>query len=466
MMRLTKGNPQRAAAILLTVTLALVAVAVGINVSSGLPFNLSLSWPPSHDYTLSAAFQDANGVYRGANVVIAGADVGQVTSVSIQHDRAIVTMRISRQYGPLHRGTVAAIRYSTLLAEKYIELTPAAGTSPLPAGAVIPSNQTVTPVDFDQFLSSLDPKTRAQLQVLLQQLGGGVDGEEAVINALVDNLAGLTEQSPPTLDTLRMRDPQLASIIDDLVTVAGRLAQSHQQLGELIQNFGLVNQTLVRNDARLDDLLVRIASISEDTSQTLRGNQANLRQTIGELNPFLVQLNPQLATSARYLGQASPALQAEATYLIPEVVSAIASQDAGGHYLRQFVVIDTCYDLVSAKPAKRGNCLLQAMTGLNKPRAKGARPGSGPGAGKTKKKRTSCPTPLPTPTLPLPTPTLPLPTPTLPLPTLTPSPHPSPSPSPTPCLTLPLSTQAKRTSAGPPPSPGSMLAPLLSLLAS
>jgi hypothetical protein len=211
---------------------------------------------------------------------------------------------------------------------------------------------------------------------------------------------------------------------------------------------------------------VRIASISQDTSQTLRGNQANLRQTIGELNPFLVQLNPQLATSAGYLGQASPVLQAEANYLIPEVVSAIASQDAGGHYLRQFVVIDTCYDLVSAKPAKRGNCLLQAMTGLNRPHRKAARPGSGSSAGPKKKKRIICPTPLPTPTLPLPTPTLPLPTPSLPLPSLTPTPHPSPSPSPTPCLTLPASTQAKRTPAGPPPSPGSMLAPLLSLLAS
>lgn len=450
-MRMTKGNPQRAATILITLTLAVIAAAVGINLSSGLPFNLSLSWPPSHDYTLSAAFQDAGGVYRGANVVIAGADVGQVTGVSIERDRALVTMRIGRRYGPLHDGTVAAIRYSTLLAQKYIELTPAAGTAPLPDGAVIPSAQTVTPVDFDQFLSSLDAQTRAHLQVLLQELGGGVDGEEAVINALVDNLAGLSEQSPPTLDTFRLRDPQLASIIDNLVMVAGRLAQSHQQLGQLIQNFATVNQTLVRNDARLDDLLLHLANISQDTSQTLRGNQVNLRQTFEDLNPFLVRLNPQLTTAAGYLSQATPTLQAESTYLIPEVVSAIAQQDAGGHYLRQFIVINTCYDLVSARRAKGGNCLVQAITGLAKPHS-GRRTQSGSSAGSHKKrhkKPASCPTPKPS--LPVPTPTLsvPLPTPSVSVPVPTNCPTPKPR---------------KRAHPQPSPSPSSLLSPLLSLL--
>jgi ABC-type transporter Mla subunit MlaD len=128
-MRLTKGNPYVAAVILVTVAIAVIVAAAGINLSAGLPFNLSLSWPPRHDYTLSAAFTDANGVNPGANVVIAGAQVGQVTGVRIEHGQALVTMRISRQYGPLHRGTVASIRFSTLLADKYIELTPAAGTA-------------------------------------------------------------------------------------------------------------------------------------------------------------------------------------------------------------------------------------------------------------------------------------------------------------------------------------------------
>ncbi|MDR0345593.1 MAG: MCE family protein [Nocardiopsaceae bacterium] len=375
-MRLTKGNPLIAATILVVVTAFVVAAAIAINASSGLPFNLSFG---GHDYTLSAAFKDANGVSKGANVLIGGSQVGQVTGISIKQDKAVVSMRIGRKYGPLHRGTVAAIRYSTLLAQKYVELTPASGTQPLASGATIPSNETVTPVDFDQFLSSLDARTRQQLQVLVQQAGGGVAGEQTAINALVDHLAGLSEQSPPILNTLQRRDPQLASIITNLNTVASRLARTHQQLGGLVGNTSQVTKTLASNDASLNDLLGHLANVSQDTAQTLKGNQGNLRQTVRYLAPVLAQLTPQFTTAARYLTQGGPTLQAEARQLIPEVASAIAQRDAGGNFIRQFAVINTCYDTLSSKPVNpHKNCLAQ-ITGLSKAgqKASGSKAGSG-----------------------------------------------------------------------------------------
>ncbi len=453
-MALTKGNPNRAAALLLAVMLVVIGAAVSINLSSGLPFNLSLGWPPSRDYVLTAAFTDANGVAPGAGVLIAGAQVGQVTATTIHHDQALVTMRIGRRYGPLHRGTVAAIRYSTLLAQKYVELTPASGTPPLPSGAIIPSEQTVTPVDFDQFLSSLDARTRQQLQALVQQLGGGVTGERAAINALVDHLAGLSELSPPTLDMLRTRDPQLASILTNLDAVSARLASSHQQLGQFVHSTSLVTQTLARSDTQLDGLLVHLASVSRDTSQTLTGNQGNLRTTIERLDPLLAQLTPQLRTTAGYFSQAAPTLEAEVVYLIPEVVSAISQQDAGGNYLRQFVVINTCYDTVSSTPANpRSGCVAQLAA---PPLPTGGGPGGGVGAAGTaghKRRAARCPSATPSPT---PSPVVSLP---LPLPSVTPS-LPRPGSSPSPCRRH----RARKPGPSPTPSPTSLLGPLLGLL--
>lgn len=441
-MRLTKGNPARAGVILVTVILVVIVAAVGINMSAGLPFNLSLGWPPNHDYILSADFTDANGVSPGANVLIAGAQVGQVTGIQISGNHAVVTMRISQRFGPLHRGTVAAIRYSTLLAQKYVELTPASGTPTLASGTTIPSNETVTPVDFDQMLSALDARTRQQVQVLVQQLGGGVTGEEAAINALLDHLAGLSEQSPPALDTFRARDPQLSSILSNLDTVSARLAASHQQLGGLVQQTSTVTETLASNDASLDGLLTHLASVSQDTGQTLQGNQANLRKTINTLNPFLAQLTPQLSTTAGDLTQASPTLRSEITSLIPEVVSAISGQDANGNYLRQFVVINTCDDLISKTPTnpKKHNCIGQ-VTG---PGALGSQAGTGKGS------KTRCPSPSATAT------------PGGPTPAATPSqPTPLPQPSATNC------TGPRSGTRSPTPSPGSssggLLGPLLGL---
>ena len=110
-----RRNPFRAGLLTLAGALIIVLLAMAINVSFGLPFNLSLI-PPGQDYSVKAAFTDANGVSRGADVVIAGHSVGQVTGVEVSGTQALVSMRISSHYAPLHQFTTARIRYSTLLA--------------------------------------------------------------------------------------------------------------------------------------------------------------------------------------------------------------------------------------------------------------------------------------------------------------------------------------------------------------
>ena len=87
-------NGLRAGVKTLASVLILILIAIAINVSFGLPFNLSLL-PPGQDYTVKAAFTDANGVNRGADLVIAGHSVGQVTGVELSGARAVVSMRVA-----------------------------------------------------------------------------------------------------------------------------------------------------------------------------------------------------------------------------------------------------------------------------------------------------------------------------------------------------------------------------------
>src|SRR5207302_4796817 len=111
--------------IFVAATTAVLLAAFLINVSFGLPFNLRL-WPPGQDYVLNASFKDANGVTRSADVEIAGHPVGQVTAVGVNGSLATDKMRIDSQYAPIHRRSIARIRYSTLLAQKYVALAPVA----------------------------------------------------------------------------------------------------------------------------------------------------------------------------------------------------------------------------------------------------------------------------------------------------------------------------------------------------
>lgn len=430
-MRLTRGNPLVAGLALIAGVAVVLISAISINLNFGLPANLNLGWPPGFDYTLSAAFTDANGLARGASVVVAGTPVGQVTDVHATGSEAVATMRIDRGYTPLHKGTIARIRYSTLLAQKYVELTPAAGGETIPSGARIPSTSTITPVDFDQFLSTLDPQTRQQLQVIVQQVGGGVQGRQQAINSLLDNMGHLAVESQPGLTVINNHDSDLASITTNLDITSRRLALSRDNLGGFIQNTGTVEGTLAANNQDLSGLIYHLANDMNDFDSTLNGEEGNFHDTVTSFDPFLVQLNGTLSYVYPYIHNNLGSLQQGINVLIPEIGSAISEQDANGNFLRQYLVNDCKYDSVQ-QPNQPSGCV-SAPAAASPASQSGS--GSAPGVSvpKATPKPTRCPTPTPTlkaPPLPTPTPTLtPCPTPLAPCVPIPGVPTPTPVPT-------------------------------------
>jgi len=345
-----KSNPFRTGVVTLASVLILILIAVAINVSFGLPFNLSLI-PPGQDYTVKAAFTDANGVNRGADVVIAGHSVGQVTGVELSGTRAVVTMRVASRYAPLHQSSTARIRYSTLLAQKYVEIAPRNGGAELQSGASIQSDSTLSPVDFDQFLSALDPQTRARLQTLIQQAGGGLQGQQETINDLLSQLNGLSQESVAPLSTFHQHDPDLDRIVANLGVTSDRLSQSHQQLGDLVASMGDVTGTLAQNDQALAALLTHLGNVMGDFDATLAGNEQNFHTTIVTLDPLLTELNGTLSIVAADTHSSIGAINTNNRVLQPELVSAVSQTDAAGqHLLRQYYVVNPACDQVSAQP--------------------------------------------------------------------------------------------------------------------
>src|SRR5205807_438615 len=325
-----------------------------------------------------AAFTDANGVSRGADVVIAGHTVGQVTGVEVSGPRATVTMRVSPHYAPLHQHTTARIRYSTLLAQKYVEITPVSGGTEVASGGSIQSDNTLSPVDFDQFLSALDPQTRARLQTLIQQTGGGLAGQQQTINDLLAQLNGLSQESVAPLSTFHQHDPDLDRIVANLGIVSGRLAQSHQQLGDFVGSMSDVTGTLARNDQALASLIAHLGNVMGDFDATLNGNEKNFHTTIVTLDPLLNQLNGTLAIVYSDSQYAIGQINTNNRQLQPELVSAVSQPDGAGHHiLRQFFVVYPACDQPN-NPQCQTVCVLscrEAPREVTVPRRAPARPG-------------------------------------------------------------------------------------------
>src|SRR5205823_4086226 len=145
---------------------------------------------------------------------------------------------------------------------------------------------TLSPVDFDQFLSALDPETRTRLQTLMQQAGGGLQGRQETINDLLAQLKGLSQESVAQLSTFHQHDPDIDRIVANLAIVSDRLAQSHQQLGDLVGSMSDVTGTLAKNDRALASLLTHLGNVMGDFDATLNGNAQNFHTTIVTLHPL------------------------------------------------------------------------------------------------------------------------------------------------------------------------------------
>jgi len=233
------------------------------------------------------------------------------------------------------------------------------------------------------------------------------------------------------LQTFHQHDPDLDRIVANLGIVSGRLAQSHQQLGDFVGSMSDVTGTLARNDQALASLIAHLGNVMGDFDATLNGNEKNFHTTIVTLDPLLNQLNGTLAIVYSDSQYAIGQINTNNRQLQPELVSAVSQPDGAGHHiLRQFFVVYPACDQPNNP---------QCQTGA------GAAPPSSAVPVAPALPTLPLPKCLPTPTPPkLTTPTVsPLPCPSVSAPSAAPSipcmpatPKPPKLPTPTPSLTL------------------------------
>lgn len=103
-------------------------------------------------YTITAQFGSIAGLRNGANVEIAGVAVGRVTKIYIDTETymALVDMLINENIS-LSEDTMAAVKTSGLIGDKYIGLEPGGTDELLTAGAIIVDTEST--VDIESLIS-------------------------------------------------------------------------------------------------------------------------------------------------------------------------------------------------------------------------------------------------------------------------------------------------------------------------
>src|SRR4051812_2117740 len=138
-------------------------------------------------YTVTATFENAGQLVNGNYVEVAGRPVGKIKSIGLdEHGQARVKLSVGSGFDPLHEGTTAVIRASSLsgIANRYVELHPGPNSSPkIDDGGQIGADKTQAPVDLDQLFNTLDPKTRKGLQGIVQGSAQQYKGKSAKAGA-------------------------------------------------------------------------------------------------------------------------------------------------------------------------------------------------------------------------------------------------------------------------------------------
>ena len=104
-------------------------------------------------FELSARFDSASGLRVGADVELAGVPVGRVVAISLDPDplrtQAVVHLRLDKNLH-LSDDSIASIKTSGLIGDKYVSLSRGGSEKTIPPGGTI--TETESPVDLETLI--------------------------------------------------------------------------------------------------------------------------------------------------------------------------------------------------------------------------------------------------------------------------------------------------------------------------
>jgi len=101
-------------------------------------------------YELSALFPSVGGLKTGSPIVVAGVEVGRVTSIALENYQARVRISLPQNL-KIQEDAIASIKTKGLIGEKYVEITPGGSEKILKPGSQI--RETQPPVDLEELIS-------------------------------------------------------------------------------------------------------------------------------------------------------------------------------------------------------------------------------------------------------------------------------------------------------------------------
>src|SRR5919112_1165190 len=263
--------------------------------------------PLDKPYRLSAVFTHAHEIKKRSPVRIAGVNVGRVTEIKAVpgEQLAKVTMEIEPEGLPIKRDSEVRLRPRLFLEGNYfIDIQPGTPSSPnLPTGSTIPQTQTTTPVQFGEFLTSLQRGTRENLQTLLKEYSRALEGPGAAgLNQAIEHWEGAYRNTAIVSRAYQgERAGDLHRLLRGQGRVFGALSANTRSLKTLVTGLRRVAGGFAREDANLSRTIVSLRNVLrtgkpalESLNDALPSLRAFARDALPAARSSLPTLNAQI----------------------------------------------------------------------------------------------------------------------------------------------------------------------------
>ncbi|OHU24873.1 hypothetical protein BKG77_15805 [Mycobacteroides chelonae] len=309
----------------LTTLTTLLVTSVSAACSSGLQ-DLPLPAPhlSTETYTLHAEFANALNLPTKAKVKLAGADIGELESMTARNYIAHITFQI-RSDIRLTVGTTAELRSATPLGDVFIALS-----SP-------PENLTSS----DRWLHDGDTislestKSAATVEAVLSSAavlvnGGAIRNMTKLANGLGDatgnrgeSLQRVIGKSNQLLAKMNSRAQQFQESLAETNTLAASLAANRDQISDILQAAAPGTEALASDANNISDLVAQLSGITRQAARFPSVQGTDSRSIVTDLNTTAKAFNG-LATHP------DPLLWS-LNRLLPLVIKAASGTAVGGH---------------------------------------------------------------------------------------------------------------------------------------
>jgi phospholipid/cholesterol/gamma-HCH transport system substrate-binding protein len=243
-------------------------------------------------YQVKAVFDNAGQLVPGNEVRVGGQPIGKIADIDLD-DRAnaVVTMDVEDAVAPLHEGTTATIRASSLsgIANRYVSLKPGPNSeAEITDGGRIGADETSAPVDLDVLFNTLDAKTREGLRNLVRGSGDWYDGRAAEAGESTKYFAPFLGSGSRFAQELALDQAVLERFLKDGAATVSAIAERRDDLAGLVVN---TNEAM---DAIGDEsvALQRALELLPGTLRKANTTFVNLRGTLDALDPLVEESKP------------------------------------------------------------------------------------------------------------------------------------------------------------------------------